>query len=168
MFAARRSKHSGPGRRRSTIVCAALVLSLWRGPVPWIHSHETLEAQGEPESSLAWHIAHFHQPIHDHELFGWHVHLTCPWDVFNEPSRPLDPDSPKPRAVYDMPYVVSQAGSTLDVDHDADAGPPASLLLDPGPAGSLHLDATCVPGLHFLQTYSPSVPLRALISVALC
>ncbi len=50
----------------------------------------------------------------EHTVFGWHVHFSYPWDVSNEPSPPPDPKAPRPRAVYDMPYVVGSASSTVD------------------------------------------------------
>ena len=96
------------------MVCALLAGSLWHGPVPWIHSHERLEAQGLPESALAWHVRHLHPDQGEHTVFGWHVHFSYPWDVSNEPSPPPDPKAPRPRAVYDMPYVVGSASSTVD------------------------------------------------------
>jgi hypothetical protein len=149
-------------------VCAVLAASLWRAPVPWIHSHETLEAQGLSEASLAWHLHHLHPHGSEHAIFGWHIHLTCPWDISNEPSPSQEPDSPKPRAVYDMPYLVSQAPPAVDVDRHASSWLPAPLFCVHGTAESLLFDARCVSGRHFLQTYPPSVSLRALICVVQC
>ena len=141
-----RSRHR---RTQSWIVCAVLAASLWRGTVPWIHSHETLEAQGLSEVALAWHLDHLHPHGSEHAIFGWHIHLTCPWDVSNEASPSQDPDSPKPRAVYDMPYVVSQAPPAVDVDRHASSWLPAPPLFVHGAAETRLLDATCVSGRHF-------------------
>jgi hypothetical protein len=145
-----------------------LTASLWRAPVPWIHSHETLEAQGLPEAMLAWHVHHLHSPQSEHSIFGWHIHLSYPWDVSNEPAPPREPDAPKPRAVYDMPYVVSAVSTSVDVDRHANQCV-ACLPI------SLHSAVACVPldagrilNRHFAPTHPPSVALRALICIVQC
>jgi hypothetical protein len=149
-------------------VCAVLAASLWRAPVPWIHSHETLEAQGLSEATLAWHVHHLHSAENEHSIFGWHIHLTDPWDVSNEPAPPREPDAPKPRAVYDMPYVVSAAPSMVDVDRHANQSVPSLPI-------PLYMAAACVPSdagrildRHFPPTHPPSVALRALICIVQC
>ena len=138
-------------------------------PVPWIHSHETLEAQGLPAAALAWHLHHLHPHESEHAIFGWHVHLSYPWDVSNEPAPPPDPKAPKPGAVYDMPFVVSAASPAVDVDRHASLCLPAfSLIRARRLSASLPLDAARVSGRHFPQTDPPSVALCALICVARC
>ena len=166
LLARKRRKKSG--RTRSWIVCAVLTASLWRAPVPWIHSHETLEAQGLPEAALAWHVHNLHSQENEHSIFGWHIHLSYPWEVSNEPSPPCEPDAPKPRAVYDMPYVVSAAAATVDVDRHATqclfSLPIFAHLADPSmPSGAMR-----VLDRHFRSTHPPSVTLRALYCVVQC
>jgi hypothetical protein len=156
------------GRTRSWIVCAVLAASLWRAPVPWIHSHETLEAQGLPEAALAWHLHQLHPHESEHDIFGWHVHLTYPWDCSNEPAAPLDPNSPKPRAVYDMPYVVSPASPAVDVDRHASSWVSAAPWHMEAAGTAEQIDAPCLAGRHFRAIYPPSVSLRALICIARC
>lgn len=163
-----RNRRRKSGSTRSWIVCAVLAASLWRAPVPWIHSHETLEAQGLSETALTWHLHHLHPEGSEHGIFGWHIHLSFPWDVSNEPSPSPDPKSPKPRNLYDMPCVVSQVSSTVDVDRHASTGLPVSPSSLQDTPASLQLDAACVSGRHFRQTDPPSVALRALICVARC
>src|SRR5580698_10569330 len=136
-------------RTRSWIVCAVLAASLWRAPVPWIHSHETLEAQGLPEAALAWHVHHLHPHESEHEVFGWHVHLTYPWDVSNEPAGPSDPNSHKPRAVYYMPYVVSPASPAGDGDPHAGSWLPDVRLHTVWSIGDRNVGAFCLSGRHF-------------------
>lgn len=163
-----RNRRKKAGRTRSWIVCAVLAASLWRAPVPWIHSHETLEAQGLPEAALAWHVQHLHPQENEHSIFGWHLHLSFPWEVSNEPSPPREPDAPKPRAVYDMPYVVSAAPSSVDVDRHANQGvfslPIVAHLADI----SLPSGAARVLDRHFPSTHPSSVTLRALFCVVQC
>jgi hypothetical protein len=163
-----RKRRKKAGRTRSWIVCAVLMASLWRAPVPWIHSHETLEAQGLPETALAWHVQHLHAQETEHSIFGWHVHLSYPWDVSNEPAPPCEPDAPKPRTVYDMPYVVSAVGSTIDMDrHTNQCVPSFSLFVHPAES-SVSSDAVRVLDRHFPSTHPPSVTLRALFCVVQC
>jgi hypothetical protein len=145
-----------------------LAASLWRGPLPWIHSHETLEAQGLPEAALAWHVQHFHPQESEHSVFGWHVHLSYPWDVSNEPAPPPEPHTPKPRSVYDMPFVVSPASATVDVDRHASQILPVLSSAMHADIASLLPDAVRILDRHFPQTHPPSVSLRALICVTRC
>jgi hypothetical protein len=157
-----------PGRTRAWMVCALLAGSLWRGPVPWIHSHERLEAQGLPESALAWHVRHLHPDQGEHAIFGWHVHFSYPWDVSNEPSPPPNPKAPRPRAVYDMPYVVLSASSTLDASRLAglfhgDLVSSLATVWLPLPL----LTATALDP-EFPRAPLSGVSLRALICVARC
>jgi hypothetical protein len=144
--------------------------SLWRAPVPWIHSHQKLEAQGLSEASLAWHLRHLHPQALKHAIAGWHIHLTCPWDISNEdPSPSQAPESPKPRAVYDMPYVVSQAPPAVDVDRHASGwlDSPPDVMQDATQPLLSNVTAA-IAQRHFLQQYPPSVSLRALLCVVRC
>jgi hypothetical protein len=145
-----------------------LAASLWRGPLPWIHSHETLEAQGLPEAALAWHVQHFHPQETEHSVFGWHVHLSYPWDISNEPAPPAEPHSPKPRSVYDMPFVVSPASATVDVDRHASQIVPVLSSVIHADVASLQLAAGSILGRHFPEAHPFSVSLRALICVTQC
>ncbi len=116
----RQQRRIKAGRTRSWIVCAVLAASLWRGPVPWIHSHETLEAQGLSEAALAWHVHHLHPHESGHEVFGWHVHLTYPWDVSNEPAAPSDPEFAQ--AAGCLRHAVRRFARSPAVDVDRHAG----------------------------------------------
>jgi hypothetical protein len=152
---------------RSPWLCAVLVASLWHAPIPWIHTHdaESGHHHGGPRASLAWHLQHFHPDGEEPE--GWHIHLTLPWDVFRTSNGKSDPESPAPEWVFEMPFMVSDAGPAL-ANHDVTLAPPALLPVD-GETVAVHAPhATLVNGLHFMQTWSSSVPLRALICVALC
>jgi hypothetical protein len=142
--------------------------SLWRAPVPWIHSHETLEAQGLPETALAWHVQHLHPQEVEHSIFGWHVHLSFPWDVSNEPSPPREPDAPRPRSVYDMPYVVSPATDSVDVDRHASHFAAGLMMTAPPLMAFLQAGRPTAFVRHFPQAHSSSVSLRALICVSQC
>jgi hypothetical protein len=163
-----RNRRKKASRTRSWIVCALLAASLWRAPVPWIHSHETLEAQGLPEAALAWHVHHLHAQEGEHSIFGWHLHLSYPWEVSNEPSPPSEPDAPKPRNVYDMPYVVSAAPSSVDVDRHANQCVLSLPIVWSFADACVPADAGRIWNRHFPPTHPPSVTLRALICVVQC
>jgi hypothetical protein len=162
-----RTSSKRPRRVRSRLVSALLVASLWRAPVPWIHSHQTLEAQGLPEAALAWHVHNLHSHESEHSIFGWHIHLSYPWDVSNEPAPLREPDAPKPRSVYDMPYVVSQVISTADLDRHTSS--PLTLSADTQflPV-VLQLDARSLFDRHLPSAHPPKVSLRALNCVVQC
>jgi hypothetical protein len=162
-----RTRDSKCGRARSWVACIVLAASLWRAPVPWIHKHEAAAADGST-ARLAWHLRNFHGTGPAQKVSGWHVHLTFPWNVLNEPLGDEDADAPKPNSVYEMPFVVSAGVSVPDSDCDTAFSPLPTSLLEPGLNGCVDLHATSVAGLHFLQTFPPRVPLRALICVALC
>ena len=166
----RRIRFRRPGRAKSWAVCGVLIVSLWRAPVPWIHSHESLKAQGLPEASLIRHLHHLHHGADgsEAESLGWHIHLTWPWEMFTEPCGHPDPQAPAPRTVYDMPYVVAQALSAPDMDRSGGTSPLPGLCLDRAHLQPHEMLSPCVPGRHFLATYAPSVALRALICVARC
>jgi hypothetical protein len=157
-----------PPRRRawSWLVCAALIASLWRAPVPWIHTHQSFAAQTISATSRTRHLHLYHSHDGD-EDFGWHVHLTFPWDVLDEPCGRQTPDSPEPTCAYEMPFVAS-APSADNLDASASSFAPQFTLVETGTADRVHGMISLVSGLHFLETYSPRVPLRALLCVARC
>lgn len=150
--------------RGSWLVCALLAAALWHAPIPWIHTHDALPGNAL-SASLAWHLRHFHAD--GEEPHGWHMHLTLPWDMFRRPNGKTDPASPAPGWVFEMPFVNSDAPPAFADEHQTPAGT-ALLLPEEQSAATVCLHANPVCGLHFLQTYSSSVSLRALICVALC
>jgi hypothetical protein len=163
-----RNRCKRAGRTRSWIVCAVLAASLWRAPVPWIHSHETLEAQGLPEAALSRHVHQLHPQESEHSILGWHVHLSYPWEVSNEPAPPCEPNSPKPQTVYDMPYVASPASATVDLDRYVSLDPANLPSAMHSVFASRQQDVSGILDRHFLQIHLPSVSLRALNCVAQC
>jgi hypothetical protein len=163
----RRPKTARGRRVTSWLLCAVLVASLWRAPLPWIHRHEAASGHHHhvPTASFAWHLQHFHANGEQPE--GWHVHLTWPWDVYRAPHGKPDPTSPAPAWVFEMPFVLLD-GASISADHNASTAPPALLPATRTACDALSLDATPVCGLHFVQAYSAKAPLRALICVARC
>ena len=164
----RQQRRTKAGRTRLWIVCAVLAASLWRGPVPWIHSHETLEAQGLPEAALAWHVHHLHPHESGHEVFGWHVHLTYPWDV--RTSRPLPPIPTRPSRAPSTTCRTSfhplRRQSTLTVM------PPHGSRMSPLHTGwamaAGKSSARALRGDIFQRFHPSRVSLCALICVARC
>jgi hypothetical protein len=159
----RRFRPAHRSRTGSWLLCSALIASLWRAPVPWIHTHHA-SGHHVATASLSWHLRHFH--AHGDEPGGWHVHWTLPWDVFRTPRGDPDPAKPSPASAFEMPFVLS-ACPLVSAGQES-AGPPAFLPLERESTAGSPIEVPPVHGLHFLQTYSASVPLRALICVALC
>lgn len=154
-------------RSSSSLLGALLAACLWHAPIPWIHTHDAESGHDHhlPAASLAWHLHHFHSDGDEPE--GWHVHLTLPWDVFRTPNGKPDPAAPAPGWVFEMPFTLSDGGTAL-ANHDVTAAPPALLAFDRETTALHAQHATPVCGLHFMQTYSSTVPLRTLICVVLC
>lgn len=85
-----------------------LVLSLWQGPVPVWHAHDTLaDAAAESTVWLASHLERHHASIDPFAsiTFGWHVHFEVP-DSEGEPS-----ESPGPGVR--LPAVVAVGDAAL-------------------------------------------------------
>jgi hypothetical protein len=94
----RNEKSTRQNSVRQIIVRLCFVLSLWQGPFPWLHCHQSeLVELTSPESlsELCHHLATFHDGAglgRDHE-FGWHFHWILPnWNcVFHDPSHDDQP-----------------------------------------------------------------------------
>ena len=80
------------------ILRLCVIFSLWQGPVPWLHCHESdLSDSASPASivELRCHLEAFHNGMAldlDHD-FGWHFHWIFPgWsDGFHELSNDGQP-----------------------------------------------------------------------------
>jgi len=145
------------------VVCAALAVVLARGPIPWIHSHETM-AHGHLGDALAWHIRHFHSPGDD--VDHWHIHWTLPWQILICPCQ-YDSSSTQERAsALEMPLHVAESASVNESQPDLPDGAPALLILRQRERPRWGPLCSC--RLHFLDTYSPRVTARALYCVAQC
>jgi hypothetical protein len=153
--------------RRMRAVALLLCLATWRGPLPWLHEHET-DLQAAPgDAALQRHLASYHAVPAEAEE-GWHLHLLlpfgrCPCEDSHEDSQSQDP--------------LSLYGTLLTKS----ASVPASHL-----AASMSWDlAAAVPAVFavpatiptrpppnrpssFLASLLLQAPLRALTGVALC
>jgi hypothetical protein len=154
-------------RRRSWLVCAAIAIVFGRGPVPWIHTHETLASHGHSEDALAWHVEHFHPSGDDHD-HDWHIHWTLPWHIVSCPCQHDDTPSCERAAVLEMPFDVAASASVNQAGADLHASAPPPLLSTGERGHPPSWDPLCGIGLHPLEIYSPRVTLRALYCVAQC
>jgi hypothetical protein len=144
-----------------------LLVVFGRGPVPWVHTHETLAHHAHSDDALAWHVQHFHAPS-DTPEHGWHIHWTLPWHIVNCACQHETTSCEASASALEMPFDVAQSTSIdrADADVHAKAPPPTLWASDYeayprwGPLFGL--------GLHFLETYLPRVKARALLCVALC
>ncbi|HET6323753.1 MAG TPA: hypothetical protein VFG04_03555 [Planctomycetaceae bacterium] len=162
-----RQKKSSERSRRTWLVCAALAVVFGRGPVPWIHSHETLARHGDSEDTLSWHLQHFH-PSGDDDDHRWHIHWTLPWHIVNCPCQHDNTPTEERASVLEMPFDVAQSTPIDQAESDIHASAPPPMFWTHDHGDRPPWDPLCVAGLHFLETYFPTATLRALYCVALC
>lgn len=69
-------------RLRRVAVSVLLLASLWRGPLPWCHSHSEPETAADASAGLAWHVQWLHVSADNGSVVaGWHWHFVLPTDV---------------------------------------------------------------------------------------
>jgi hypothetical protein len=158
---------TAPDAKRASqwLVWAVLAVIFARGPVPWVHTHESLAHLGHSEDALAWHLSHFHAPGEGEH--GWHIHWTLPWEIVNCPCQHDTAAGEEIASTHEMPLAVAQSTSVHDAVRDSQAGapPPIHLADRDGPPRWDHRDAAL---LQLSQTPSSRVTLRALLCVAQC
>lgn len=175
----RQGKRPGSGRR-SLALRAALVVSLWHAPVPWVHFHDLEGPQVESLDPLSRHIAEYHagDVHHGHKSLTWHTHLVLPWCLDGHDACPRDHDgdhAPRP----DDTWLVVTAGasslqSTLSLGRLARAANPgcsdsfARAVVAPQEVVAAATVPPCGWQRHFFETYGPSIAVRDLIGVRVC
>ena len=144
-----------------------LVLSLWQGPVPVWHAHDTLaDSAAESVAWLASHLERHHATIDPFAsvAFGWHVHFEVP-ESDGEPS-----ESPGPSVR--LPAVVTVSDATL-----ADAGLrviwQGLVSVDDPAIAQKAVGAMGMPGLQhddggFFSSYAAALSLPLRLGVARC
>ena len=143
-----------------------LCLATWRGPLPWLHDHETDEHAAASDASLAQHLAAYHALPHGSE-HGWHIHMLlpfgrCPCPQDNDSSAPVE----DPLSAYGTLLTKTVDASSLDVASPCGvtafcADPHGGCLVCGGQFRSPDT-------LDFLGSLLATVPLRAVTGVALC
>jgi hypothetical protein len=152
-------------RRRSWLICAALAVVLGRGPVPWLHSHEILAPEGQPDKALAWHLEHFH-PAGDDE-HGWHIHWTLPWNILNCPCQHDATPTDERASALEMP-LDAQATVSVQADAVSCGGAPSAILSAVERWDRPPWDPLAADSLIPVEAQAPGVTLRALYCVAQC
>ena len=143
-----------------------LMASLWRAPVPMIHTHDSDIDQPSVVQFVREHLAKFHSdvPVNSHVDFGWHIHFVFLNGTSTD--EPFDRDGgPDHSPVYD-PFIVCQAEMfpTFDVTFEGQVlywGPVRRVV------GRARVVAPATPS-QFLGTYLDSVSLRTLLRVLRC
>lgn len=152
--------------RRLTSLRWLLVLSLWQGPIPVWHAHDTLaDTAAESVAWLASHLERHHASIDPFAslTFGWHVHFEVP-ESDGEPSELPGPS-------VRLPAVVAVSDATLaDVD--------LRVIWQSGLVPGGHLSSGQIggvpdtPGLRryggFLSSYAVALSLPLRLGVARC
>src|SRR5690349_21803974 len=117
------SSQMSSARRRRPAWVRAVVLGLclvtWRGPLPWLHDHETDRGLAAKDSSLSQHLAAYHGLSQEHAEHGWHMHMLmpfgrCPCSQDEEQDSPLE----DPLSTYGTLMTKAVAVPALN-----DAGP---------------------------------------------
>jgi hypothetical protein len=156
---------------------AALVLSLWHAPIPWVHFHELPASPVESFDWLAEHVAEFHSA--DVEAgrteLDWHVHLVLPWTLNVQHSG--CPDEQQESRPEDVCATATTANSNLSVGQlsgRSDSMALASWMIESTVSRAQLEIADVDPlrargsGLHFFETYGSASALRTLTGVRVC
>ena len=151
-----------------------MLLSLWSGPLPWVHVHGTLSEGGS--EALASHLARFHAGERPPRKcsFGWHLHFILPWAALEDGPCPANGSPQDFRDVvaapsYGTPSYIRVAESRCIEALAALAQPMTGAVclsdIDTRPPAVV---APSEPSAaHFLQTFGVSF-LGDLISVSRC
>ena len=100
---------------RNVLGRLCLILSLWQGPIPWLHCHdEDVTELSSPvsASNLRLHLASFHGNSQD--KLGWHCHWILPcWNHCSDENCQQDQSS---RESVSLDTIASQttAASLLE------------------------------------------------------
>ena len=133
-----------------------LILSIGHAPIPWIHTHESL--QGE---ELSVHLLAYHQDATDADPHVWHVHFTCLGMPCEIPAAGWHSPGVTSAAPCDDPSEPAdeQLAQALRLIESADTLPLAKALqcspVDCSPSGG-----TTVALVRFFPSTSGDVPLR--------
>jgi hypothetical protein len=126
-----------------------------------------LARHGHSEDSLTWHVSHFHQPD-DGDDHRWHIHWTLPWQIVNCPCQHDSSSAEERASALQMPFDVAQSVAVNEPTADVHASAPPPLLMASEFNNPPPWDPLCGTSLHFLESYFPTVSLRALYCVAQC
>lgn len=156
---------------------AALIVSLWHAPIPWVHFHDLEGPQVEQLETLSQHVAEFHAGEVGHGLtaLDWHAHLVLPWSLHQHDTCPEDEHAPRPEGdclVMLAGSAISQLSLSLGRPIPAAlAGPGDAIASSPLALPEVVAAATIPPGglcRHFFETYGPSIAVRDLVGVQIC
>ena len=141
-----------------------LCVVTWRGPVPWVHVHAEDLTHAASNASLARHVRVFH---HGDDEPGWHFHWLLPRCDCEDQCPPREHEERDlPLAFAVVSFAAGGAhfvAALADGDWQAVSPPAVTPFTTHRAAFDRALGVASV-----LQTYPPSVSLRALIGVALC
>ena len=100
---------------RNVLGRLCLIVSLWQGPIPWLHCHdEDLTEISSPVSAnnLRLHLAAFHGNSPD--KLGWHCHWILPrWNYFFDENCQQDQPS---RESISLDTIASQPGAASSLE----------------------------------------------------
>ena len=171
----RSSLKSAAKRGAGVLLHLCLLVSLWRAPVPWVHSHDSIDRRTAATRFWAEHLDHFHthrfhtDPNHfgseTTEAHGWHLHFVLPWELADKHD-----DAEHPRGVPESLRVESDQLSsawTAIVRAESDQG--RVIVAEPvmvAQSGPIAPTLSRPVGVQVLLTYSDRISWRALACVA--
>lgn len=163
-----RSASTGISKPAQWVWRLCLLASLWRAPVPWVHSHEEMPVAMASVGFWVEHFDHFH-PVGSRPPCGWHLHYVWPWQLADE-SGGSDGNSgqiPDSLRLQLNPTTWAPPGDGVDKAPSIPAG--LLVTLHPGIRGEARHQLVDGPvGLQVLVSYSHDLSWRALASVARC
>lgn len=140
---------------------------LLHAPLPVFHEHGGDIDGMEANESLLRHVLRFHSHDADHKWFAWHVHWVQASDMQDGecPDGESEHGSQTEMDVVVVGPFASPVLPSLDDQSVRRYEVPVSLWL--GSRTESVFRCEFLPR-HFLQTYPSTLPVRALLSVALC
>lgn len=172
----RRLLRPGLGRLRVGLR-AALIVSLWHAPIPWVHFHDLKGPQVEDLDPLSRHVAEFHADDLDlgRRAVDWHAHLVLPWALDLHDPCPGEDPIPCPD---DVCVIVTAEAANLQLSMSLDRpvpGPftiaghlPAQFALRMPEVVATATIPACGWCRHFFETYGRAAAVRDLAGVRLC
>src|SRR5438309_1651419 len=159
------------------VLRAAIVLSLWHAPIPWVHAHDLDGPRVEGRQLLSEHVAEFHgrELSQGQKRLDWHMHLVLPWCIVHHLPCP-DSDHRQPASDDFFGAVKMGRGAELSVKAIMQPTTRAFLAASLGAdAARLLLSAIGTEsigvfgrGTHFFETYGRTSCVRDLVGVRLC
>jgi hypothetical protein len=143
-----------------------LVLTMWQGPIPWVHCHGTVADSSVSADMLSWfsvHLRSHHACVQCERPvdLGWHTH-------FDMPQTPADESDRNSRTSHDC--LPASHLQTLDLQMSVSASSAAISLIavDVHCVSMMTAMAQTRQASHFYASFAPAMSLPARFCIARC